>query len=432
MICSIFLKIPEVFSDESDKECGIVAMHQQNLAATKDDLIAAFDKMKSKKKTSLSLIFDNTGSMSKDLKNLRSAAIKIIDKFNSYGADNPIGNYILSIFNDPGVEVHETKNSQELLSLLNGIKIDGGRDCPEMALTGIKRALELADFKSYAFVFTDADAKDFSLKRSVLEIIQKKQAIVSFLKTGSCGPPYPDEGHQVYHEVAKASGGQVFEIKRDDVDEVLVTISSRLEKDHIQMKSEYYEAGEKSKTEVKLDASLSKVMITLAGENPEINVRNGNNELVVASTKSEKNNIIFLTFDVIDDPIWVISATAKSSYSVIVDGKSQMKILFGFSVEPPIRISETFPQPLKNSKNHLSIFLSEPTLVKCLTNIILVTNDKKEHKFSLVRRGDFYITDLVNFPSDMFKIMINGYDKNGRKIERLISTAIEPTDASEY
>lgn len=51
---------------------------------------------------SLLIVFDNTGSMFSDLSQLRGAAQEIVDKFSSR-ADNPIYNYVLSVFNDPGL-----------------------------------------------------------------------------------------------------------------------------------------------------------------------------------------------------------------------------------------------------------------------------------------------------------------------------------------
>lgn len=49
---------------------------------------------------SLMIIFDTTGSMSDDLDQLRGAAEEIVNTF-SAKANNPIYNYILSLFNDP-------------------------------------------------------------------------------------------------------------------------------------------------------------------------------------------------------------------------------------------------------------------------------------------------------------------------------------------
>lgn len=52
--------------------------------------------------TSLVIVFDSTASMSSSLKELRSNARNIINKFSSK-ANNPIYNYIFVPFRDPGM-----------------------------------------------------------------------------------------------------------------------------------------------------------------------------------------------------------------------------------------------------------------------------------------------------------------------------------------
>lgn len=50
---------------------------------------------------SLLIIFDTTGSMATDLAQLKQGAIDIVNNFASR-KDQPIYNYVLSLFNDPG------------------------------------------------------------------------------------------------------------------------------------------------------------------------------------------------------------------------------------------------------------------------------------------------------------------------------------------
>lgn len=102
----IFLLLVNTNVVQSDEECSVCEDVETPTATGSKEMLSnntESDEGKKKEvpKKSLTLVFDGTGSMSTDLAQLRGAAQEIVKTLSEL-KDNPIGNYVLSVFRDPG------------------------------------------------------------------------------------------------------------------------------------------------------------------------------------------------------------------------------------------------------------------------------------------------------------------------------------------
>nr|XP_032809918.1 von Willebrand factor A domain-containing protein 7-like isoform X1 [Petromyzon marinus] len=132
---------------------------------------------------SLAFVLDITGSMEEDIENVHKQMEIIADSLQN-SPDAP-ESYILVPFGDPDVgPVFKLESMQDIMQEVQNLKIGGGGDCPEMALSGMMRALEFCSPRSRLYLITDAGAKDESERDKVEDEIAKKEAKVNIINTG--------------------------------------------------------------------------------------------------------------------------------------------------------------------------------------------------------------------------------------------------------
>ncbi|VDK71760.1 unnamed protein product [Dibothriocephalus latus] len=141
---------------------------------------------------SLAIVFDSTGSMGDDLKQVKMGARRILQRHMERGREALIKDFVLVKVHDPDVgPARVTTSTKTFYQYLESVYTQGGGDCPEMTITGIEMALEASHPNSLIYVFTDSSAKDYERLPRVLNLIQKKQSQVSAgaTKSSSATPP---------------------------------------------------------------------------------------------------------------------------------------------------------------------------------------------------------------------------------------------------
>nr|XP_022288711.1 von Willebrand factor A domain-containing protein 7-like [Crassostrea virginica] len=185
-------------------------------------------------KTSLTFVIDVTGSMGDDINGVKTATKNIVNEAKD-SAFVP-KNYILVTFSDPAslTTGRETSDPYTMLDWLDEIIVSGGDDCPEYAMTGLLKGIEMSNNNSKIYVLTDADAKDEHLRDEVTNGIRRKNLEPVFIITGQCSRKKRDvsqhsEEHTNFHrekrssisvfeKIARETGGKVYEIKVAEVE----------------------------------------------------------------------------------------------------------------------------------------------------------------------------------------------------------------------
>ncbi|XP_075141538.1 uromodulin-like [Leptodactylus fuscus] len=162
---------------------------------------------------SFTLVMDTTGSMLSYLNNFQDIVRTFSTRLAASSA-NVTRQYTLMQFNDPSVgPLKVTCSPTEFLNGLSFLYAHDGGDCPEYAMVGLLKALEVSPFGSFVVLVTDATAKDSGNTDAVSKIFSLLDSlqVKVFLFAGYCGSiNNPD--FQIYKDIAARSYGHVFSI----------------------------------------------------------------------------------------------------------------------------------------------------------------------------------------------------------------------------
>ncbi|RXG69659.1 Hemicentin-1 [Armadillidium vulgare] len=370
----------------------------------------------------LAFVFDTTGSMYDDLRQVIDGAGKILktvlEKF-----ERPINDYVLVPFNDPDIgKMTVTSDPEEFKESLHELQyyIQGGGDCPEMAVGAIKMALEVCLPSSYIYVFTDARAKDYYLLDDVLRLIQKKHTQVVFVMTGDCGnKTHP--GYQAFETIASTSSGQVFHLNKSDVDEVLNFVRLSLESRKVNLLSVDRKSEEPGEENLQLlvDKTLREFTISVSGQKPKIEIRYYMCASYHISVHISRCKI---------KGRYNISVGSESKYTVRATGLSSIDFQTGFSLKPTTNFKETYHRPMKGGVSNVLVKPLDETEFGDLFRLQLISLDGKVLENIPLERLPGHDTlfkgTSVEAPEEPFNIKVFGRDKEGFEFERISPTAV--------
>jgi len=314
-----------------------------------------------------------------------------------------------------------TTDKNILIKKLQQITVYGGGDCPELAMEGIRRALEKALYKSQIFVFTDAPAKDIHLENDVKRLIQEKQATITFFITQGCG--IPDSGSPPYKRLTQMSGGQAYYLTEYDISKVMQVTRETLD---IHRDLVYVEDFKNEKKETYVVSENTKdITVAVTGLEPKVSFTDPDNERVHVQPQVDLKNVQIYQINNPKPGPWVIDTKVHDVGRLQVTQVSPLNFEFGFSVSPPKTIRETFVRPLKDIENYLVVAPLNMPAGTTFTYVTIITDTTTKRYDLREFKSNMFITDTFLLP-DQFKVTIHGKDAKGNEIKRLISTSIQP------
>ncbi|XP_039476218.1 hemicentin-1 [Oreochromis aureus] len=383
--------------------------------------------------STLAFVFDVTGSMYDDLKQVIEGASRILEKTLSRRT-RPIKNFVLVPFHDPDIgPVSITTDPKKFQQDLQELFVQGGGDCPEMSIGAIKKALEVSLPGSFIYVFTDARAKDYRLKRDVLQLVQLRQSQVVFVLTGDCGDR-SQPGYRAYEEIAATSSGQIFHLDKQQVNEVLKWVEETVQAMKVHLLSSNHDSAQENNWEVPFDPSLREVTVSLSGPAPEIQlsdplgrvvgVEQGLKELLNIPNSARVINLKFPR-----PGAWKLKISCSGRHTLRVTGVSSLDFRAGFSSVPVTEFNHTRERPIKGLPSHV--------LLKCtglkppghLSHVELVSGSGRSLRTipvplpsDLGKQGLWSLPEFRT-PSQSFFIKVTGKDEEGYRFQRLSSVS---------
>ena len=342
-----------------------------------------------------------------------------------------------------------TRSKEEFQSALDFLYIDGGGDCEEMTLSGIKKALEKSLPRSYIFVFTDASAKDYDLFDEVAGLVQLTGSQIIFVLTGDCG--YTDSiEYQVYQRIAILSKGKIFQLQKIDVKDILVSLNFLIEARLVSLVYRVEVPAGTSRFDFAVDECLQSIFatVTTKGSHDEVLLNvNAPSVRLVSPNGRERYLTVIDTKSVLvineSNPKppgpWQMFVQSNLSYSIIIDGRSfcDFKTSFVYATTPGVY----FIQPVINEKGNIVLNATaapvsdlEDVGNDCyctgahVSQIDFLESNGEETGMSV--RLNWNVSEpfpvlnehTMSFPNRSFILRVLGRDEYGYAFQRLSST----------
>ncbi|XP_075981849.1 hemicentin-1-like isoform X2 [Anticarsia gemmatalis] len=352
--------------------------------------------------------------MTEEIEQVKQSVDSIFDTVMNAN-NSQISNYVLVTFNDPDYILHAVTNDRvKFKTAASKVHIRYGiPECPELAMLGIRAALQDSLPQSMLYVFTDAAAKDYEDYEEIKSLAQRNQCQVTFLLTGDCGSR-DSENYQVYYKLAEATSGDVFHLLKTDIHDILEYVKENAKGRTDIIAQQTFPPGDNNKFKVPVDSKVDAFMAAFVGKNTTLKTitdPDGNPADYHNIVHKDEATIVKVPDPKPGDYVAVFGSKHETKAKAVA--RSAVTFEYGFSENIPEDLSETATTPAADGKTILSILLNgDGVELETAKLLDLSGNVISEYPLHLLHNGTkFYITNTsFDPPHGIFKIAVHGFD----------------------
>ncbi|XP_045505024.1 hemicentin-1-like [Colias croceus] len=395
-------------------------------------ILFAIKAVSSELKSSLTFVIDDTASMKDEIDQVKLRTKEVFEAvLNTKNSD--IDNFVLVTFNDPGVQFRvKTTHEDEFMEALDEIDVDGGlATCPEMAMTGISLGIKSSNPNSFVYVFTDASAEDYHKYDDVETLASVFSTKVTFLLTGDC-KCRSCEHYKVYNKLANATGGQVFNVEKNEIKNIIDYIIDSIKTTKCLVSQRHFFSEDQRKFELRflVDNKLNEITLSLTGDKPQLKVffSNGTEVMTSVLVTLSETLILKMVNVVSEEYIAKVEVNGKEA-DLSINAACNFAFQYGFSQIPANSMDKTVYRPTSGGKEYLSIQITkQDDEVELHTAQIRDVSGNIIMNLKLSSLSEkFYVTDEFMPPNQPFKIAVVGkFKSTNEEITRVALPTIEP------
>lgn len=419
----------------------------------------AMVRLLKKDQRDVAFVLDDTGSMSEELADVKTAVSAYID---SIAADEEPPRFFLYTFKDSTRYRGSTCDAEQIKAMVAPLFPSGGGDCPEMSNSAQLEAAAAIEEGGEIFFATDASPRDPEVGPTLLALVQSKNIDLEVILTGNCvsdsslaavesdalsgavgtnatTPPVIPPGdltssssQRSFSALAALSGGLFFRVARSEFDQAASIILNRTRPDNADVLYAIDISGPSGKSyAVPVDSALEDVTFVVsrlqATGTFTLTLRRPDGSVVAAGDPGVSFTTVSGVRAVkVDEPVdgtWTLDVAGSGKFTASVFGKSKLSLTdFGFHAEPVGQRPEVELMPLPGLPIAGEAAIAEAH----------VTGERSSVSFGLRNADTTAIAPLelaearpnvyrgtVTPPASDFLVYANGIDANGHPFQRV-------------